>query len=217
MSWHLPMSDHQLTYFWFTGGNIFTVFLYLRPSAALPSKRHLQNIIMNSCDFNAPWRFSVKNLWITLYYCIHLFSSCREMWGSEGVRRWQLYPDCREMSDHVLWRTRWDRLPPPGICLQRDDLSLPYGYGDGRRWSVCTPRRMSLSGHCDGHACHPGIRSGAGRLPRLVRHWNAWWRHWLRGKNFPHNWPFMEGIHLWPVDSLHKGLVICGALILVCR
>ena len=33
--------------------------------------------------------------------------------------------------------------------------------------------------------------------------WWSWWRH--QRKHFPHNWPFVRGIHRWPVDSPHKG------------
>ena len=27
-------------------------------------------------------------------------------------------------------------------------------------------------------------------------------------KHFPHYWPFVRGIHWWPVDSPHKGLIL---------
>ena len=30
-----------------------------------------------------------------------------------------------------------------------------------------------------------------------------WWRHQM--ERFPRYWPFMRGIHRWPVNSLHKG------------
>ena len=31
----------------------------------------------------------------------------------------------------------------------------------------------------------------------------AWWRHWM--EHFPRYWPFVWGIHRWPVNSPHKG------------
>ena len=34
-----------------------------------------------------------------------------------------------------------------------------------------------------------------------------WWRHndVIKWKHFPRNWPFVRGIHRWPVNSPHKG------------
>ena len=40
----------------------------------------------------------------------------------------------------------------------------------------------------------------------ITSHWAkcfAWWRHQM--EIFLHYWPFVRGIHWWPVDSPHKG------------
>ena len=31
----------------------------------------------------------------------------------------------------------------------------------------------------------------------------SWWRH--QREKIPHHWPFVRGIHRWPVNSPHKG------------
>ena len=33
--------------------------------------------------------------------------------------------------------------------------------------------------------------------------YSSWWRH--QWKHFPRYWPFVRGIHRWPVNSPHKG------------
>ena len=58
-----------------------------------------------------------------------------------------------------------------------------------------------------------------GRLQSCFRFRHAWRTVWLRKlhidvmtrKCFPHKWPFVRGVHRWPVDSLRKGPVVCGA------
>ena len=53
------------------------------------------------------------------------------------------------------------------------------------------------------------LRESAGpREPTYHLHWRkfcccSWWRH--QKKHFPRYWPFVRGIHRWPVNTPHKG------------
>ena len=76
-----------------------------------------------------------------------------------------------------------------------------------RQWLLTTRQQRQC------HVTEFGWNSAAGGkifLVLLIWRKGSWWlvRHHddvIKRKHFPRYWPFMRGIHRWPVNSPHKG------------